>query len=76
MPKDPPPFPRRKPGAKPGNTNALKHGFYARGLLRREKTIHSRRWNPLRQCVSSPLPWDAWKTSIACVAWLPIRQPG
>lgn len=24
--------PKRKPGAQPGNTNALKHGFYSRAL--------------------------------------------
>jgi hypothetical protein len=31
-PADPSTTPKRRPGAQPGNTNALKHGFYSRQL--------------------------------------------
>lgn len=38
MPDEPAPTPppRRRPGAQPGNDNALKHGFYARHLPARD----------------------------------------
>jgi hypothetical protein len=33
----PDPQPKRHPGAQPGNTNALRHGFYSRRFCRAEK---------------------------------------